>query len=77
MNNLLKVIITGAVAAVVTFFALILSGLGTTGLANSEGNWVSLTTVNLGVNEFGFLMVFAVFAAVAITGYALNALDKK
>jgi formate hydrogenlyase subunit 3/multisubunit Na+/H+ antiporter MnhD subunit len=77
MNNLIKIVGTGAVAAVVTLFVLLLSGLGTTGLADSEGNWVSLTTVQLGVNEFGFLMIIAVFVGVVVAGYAFNAIDKK
>jgi len=77
MNTLVKALSIGAIAAVATFFALILSGLGTTGLTNSEGNWVSLTTVNLGVNEFGVLMILVVFAVVAVAGYALNAVEKK
>lgn len=40
-------------------------------------DWVSLTTVNLGVNEFGALMIPVVFAVGAVAGYALNAADKK
>jgi len=77
MNKLVKTLATGAIAAVVAFFALILSGLGTTGYADSEGIWVTMTTVKLGVNEFGFLMIFAIFLAVTITGYALNTVEKK
>ncbi len=50
MNKSIKIVGIGEVAAVVTFFALLLAGLGTTALADSEGNWVSMTTVKLGVN---------------------------
>jgi hypothetical protein len=76
MNKALKIICTGAVAAVVAFFVLLLSGLGTTGLADAEGNWVSLTTVQLGTNEFGVLMILAVFVSVVAAGFAFNAMDK-
>jgi hypothetical protein len=76
MNKVLKIIGTGAVAAVVAFFVLLLSGLGTTGLADVEGNWVSLTTVQLGTNEFGVLMILAVFVSVVAAGFAFNAIDK-
>jgi hypothetical protein len=76
MNKVLKIIGTGAVAAVVAFFVLLLSGLGTTGLADAEGNWVSLTTVQLGTNEFGVLMILAVFVSVVAAGFAFNAIDK-
>jgi hypothetical protein len=75
MNKVLKIIGTGAVAAVVAFFVLLLSGLGTTGLADVEGNWVSLTTVQLGTNEFGVLMILAVFVSVVAAGFAFNAID--
>jgi hypothetical protein len=77
MNKSIKIICTGAVAAVVTLFALLLSGLGTTGLSDSEGNWVSMTTVQLGVNEFGLLMVLAVLVSVVAAGFVFDAMDKK
>ncbi len=77
MNKLVKVVSVGAVAAIVTLFVLLLSGLGITGYANSEGVWVTMTTVQLGVNEFGVLMVLAVFLVVTITGYVFHAMDKK
>jgi hypothetical protein len=77
MNKLFKIIGTGIVAALITLFALLLSGLGTTGYATSEGNWVNLTTVQLGVTEFGILMILAVFFTVTITGYLFNAPEKK
>ncbi len=77
MNKSIKIVSTGVVAAVVTFFALLLSGLGTTGLADSEGNWVSMTTVKMGVNEFGLLMVFVVFVSCVAAGLVFNAVDKK
>ncbi|MCW4017915.1 MAG: hypothetical protein NWF00_04445 [Candidatus Bathyarchaeota archaeon] len=76
MNTLIKAVGTGVVAAVATFFALVLSGLGTTGLADSQGNWVSLTTVNLGVNEFGLLMVLVVLVTVVAASYVFAVADK-
>ncbi len=77
MNKSIKIIGIGVVAAVVTFLTLLVSGLGTTGLGDSEGNWVSMTTVKLGVNEFGLLMVLVVFISVVAAGLAFNAVDKK
>ncbi len=77
MKNLIKALSTGAIAAVVTFFVLIFSGLGTTGLMDAEGKFVSMTTVNLGVNEFGLLMILVVMMTVVITSYALTAADQK
>jgi hypothetical protein len=77
MNNLIKVIITGAVSAVVAFLVLILSGLGTYGYADANGIWVSMTTVNLVVTQFGVIMILTVFLAATITGYALNSIEKK
>ena len=77
MNKLVKVVGIGAVAAVVTLLVLLLSGLGTTGYANSEGVWVNMTTVQLGVNEFGVLIIVAIFLAVTITGYLFNVMEKK
>ena len=77
MNNLLKVVSTGIVGAIVAFLAIILSGLGTTVYANSEGTWVTLNTLQIGGTEFIVLMVLAVFLAVTITGYLLNAANKK
>jgi hypothetical protein len=40
------------------------------------GNWVSMTTVQMGVNEFGLLMILAVFVSVIVTRYVFNAIDK-
>ncbi len=77
MNKLIKIVGTGAIAAIATFFALLLSGLGTTGFTNSDGTWVSKTTVNLGVNEFGLLMIFVVLVTVIVVGYVFEAVDKK
>jgi hypothetical protein len=77
MNKSITIVSTGVVAGVVTFFALLLSGLGTTGLTDSEGNWVSMTTVKLGVNEFGLLMVLVVFVSVVAAGLVFNAANKK
>jgi hypothetical protein len=77
MNKYIKTIGVGVVGAVTAFFALILSGLGTTGFADPAGNWVSLTTVKLGVNEFGLLMVLVVFVSVVAAGLAFNAVDKQ
>ncbi len=77
MNNLIKVIITGVVSAVVAFLVLILSGLGTYGYADANGIWVSMTTVNLEVTQFGVIMILTVFLAATITGYALNSIEKK
>jgi uncharacterized membrane protein len=76
MNKLTKAVVTGVVAAVVTFLALLASGLGTTGVLNSDGRWVSMTTVNLGVNEFGILMILVVLITVVVTSYAFSAADK-
>jgi len=77
INDLIKVIITGALSAVVAFLVLILSGLGTYGYADANDVWVSMTTVNLEVTQFGVIMILIVFLAAAITGYALNSLEKK
>lgn len=77
MNKTFKTVSTGIITAVATFFALLLAGLGTTGLADSEGNWVSMTTVNLGVTEFGLLMILVVLVTVTITSYALNFVAEK
>jgi hypothetical protein len=76
MNKLIKIVGTGLVAAFITLLALLLSGLGTSGYATSEGTWVSLTTVQLGVTEFGVLMILVVFLAVTITGYLFNLIEK-
>lgn len=77
MNKPVKIVGIGIIAALVVLFALLLSGLGTTGMTDSEGNWVSMTTVKLGVNEFGFLMISAVLVSVIVAGFAFNALDKR
>jgi len=77
MNKTIKPIGVGVVAAVATFLALLFSGLGTTSITNSEGNVVTMTTVKLGVNEFGLLMILVIFISVVAAGLAFNAVDKK
>lgn len=77
MHKSIKVVGTGVVTAIAAFLVLLLSGLGTIGYANSEGNWVSITTVNLGVNEFGLLLIFVVLVTAIVVGYAFEAADKK
>ena len=77
MNNSIKVVCTGIVAAIVTFFTLLLSGLGTRTITDFEGNMVTMTYVELGVNEFGFLMILVVFLTVVVAGLAFNAVGKK
>lgn len=77
MNKSIKIFATATIAALATFLTLLLAGLGTTGLTDLQGNWVSMTTVNLGVNEFGLLMIIVVLLSVVLAGFALNTLDKK
>ena len=76
MNKWLKVIIPSIVAALVVFFVLIFSGLGTSTILNSEGNFVSSTVVNLDVNVFAALMIAGVFLTVLISSYALEHTNK-
>jgi hypothetical protein len=77
MNKSIKIFATATIAALATFLTLLLAGLGTTGLTDLQGNWVSMTTVNLGVNEFGLLMIIVVLLSVVLAGFALNTLEKK
>jgi hypothetical protein len=77
MNDTTKIIGTGIVATVVTFLALIFSGLGTTGIADAEGNWITMTTIKRGTTEFGVFMAATVFVSVVAAGYIFNAIDKK
>ncbi len=60
----------------VSGYSFLLSGLETIGLSDVAGNWVSMTTVQMGVNEFGLLMILAVFVSVIVTRYVFNAIDK-
>ncbi len=76
MNKNIKVLGMAIVAAVAAFIVLLLSGLGTTSLADINNNIQTFTTVNLGVNEFGILMIAVVLVSVLISGLALNAIDK-
>lgn len=76
MNKSIKIIGTGVVAAIAAFLALLLSGLGTTGMTDLAGNWISVTTVKLGANEFGLLVILIVLVATVVTGFAFNTLDK-
>lgn len=76
-NKLIRAVNTGVIAAVATFVTLLLAGLGTTGLRNYEGDWVSLTTVKLDVTEFGLLMIFVVMITVIVTSYAFASLGEK
>jgi len=76
MNKNIKVLGIAIVAAVAAFIVLLLSGLGTTSLADINGDIQTFTTVNLGVNEFGILMIVGVLVSVLISGLALNTIDK-
>lgn len=71
-TKIIRAVNTGVIAALATFAALLLTGLGTTGLRNYEGDWVSLTTVKLDVTEFGLLMIFVVLITVIVTSYAFS-----
>jgi len=77
MNKIIKIMGTGLVTAVVSFIAILLSGLGTSSLQVYDGSWVSLNTIQLGGTEFILVMVLAVFLTATIVGYLFNALDKK
>lgn len=77
MNKSIKIFAIAIIAALSTFLTLLLAGLGTAGITDLQGNWVSMTTVNLGVNEFGLLMIIVVLLSVVLSGFALNAVDKK
>ena len=72
MNKWLKVIIPSIVAALVVFFVLIFSGLGTSSILNSDGVPVTQTVLQVDVNIFAALMIVGVFLAVLISSYALE-----
>lgn len=76
MNKNIKVLGIAIVAAVAAFIVLLLSGLGKTSLVDINGDIQTFTTVNLGVNEFGILMIVVVLVSVLISGLALNTIDK-
>jgi hypothetical protein len=72
MNKWYKVFVPSIIGLLVAFLILVLSGLGTSTILNSEGNYVTQTVVSLEVNVFAFVMLLGIFISVFVTGYAMN-----
>jgi hypothetical protein len=72
MNKWYKVFVPSIIGLLVAFLILVSSGLGTSTILNSEGNYVTQTVVSLEVNVFAFVMLLGIFISVFVTGYAMN-----
>jgi hypothetical protein len=77
LNRRLHLFLHGLIVAVIIFLAIIFSGLSTTSLQTSDGNYRTFTTLGLGGTEFMVLMVSAAFIAVVLAGYVLESLTTR
>ena len=72
MNKWVKIVTPSIVGMLVVVFVLMFSGLGTSTVLNSEGNYVTSTVVGLDVNVFAAVLLLSVFASVFVTAYITN-----
>ncbi len=72
MNKWVKIVTPSVVGTLVVVLVLIFSGLATSTVLNSEGNYVTSTVVKLDVTVFAVVLLLGVFLSVFITAYAMN-----
>jgi hypothetical protein len=72
MNKWIKIVAPSIVGMLVAMFVLMFSGLATSTILNSEGNYVTQTVVKLDVNVFAAVMLLSIFVSVIITAYITN-----